>query len=40
LNELREQLTHEGETCQVGINRDKDKLTIPIQIKLVSLDKA
>jgi hypothetical protein len=40
LSELREQLTHEGESCQIGVSRDKNRLTIPVQIKLVSLDKA
>jgi hypothetical protein len=39
LSELREQLTHEGESYDIGVSRADDKLTIPVQIKLVSLDK-
>jgi Aspartyl protease/PDZ domain len=40
LGELREQLTHEGETFQVGINRADQKLDVPVQIKLVSMDRS
>jgi hypothetical protein len=39
LSELREQLTHEGESYNVGVSRANEKLTIPAQIKLVSLDR-
>jgi Aspartyl protease len=40
LSNLREKLTHEGESCDVEVMRANDKLTIGVQIKLVSLDKA
>jgi hypothetical protein len=40
LRELREELAHEGESCELGINRGGDGLTIPAQIKLVSLDRS
>jgi Aspartyl protease/PDZ domain len=39
LAELREQLTHEGESWDVEVSRASDKLTIPVRIRLVSLDK-
>ena len=39
LSELREQLTHEGESYDVGVSRANDQLTIPARIKLVSLDR-
>jgi hypothetical protein len=39
LGELREQLAHEGESYDVEISRSNDKLTIPVRIKLVSLDR-
>lgn len=39
LAELREQLAHEGQHYDVEINRVNDKLTIPVQIRLVSLDR-
>jgi PDZ domain len=39
LSQLREQLTKEGESYNVGVSRDQDKITIPARIKLVSLDK-
>lgn len=40
LAELREQLTHEGESYNLAISRGNETLTIPAQIKLVSLDKS
>lgn len=40
LSELREKLTREGDSCDVGILRVNEKLTIPVQIKLVSLDRS
>jgi hypothetical protein len=40
LGELRERLTHEGEHYDIQISRASDKVTIPVEIKLVSLDKA
>jgi hypothetical protein len=39
LSELREQLTHEGESYDIGVSRADDKLKISVRIKLVSLDK-
>jgi hypothetical protein len=39
LGELREQLSHEGEHYDIQISRANDKLTIPVEIKLVSLDR-
>jgi hypothetical protein len=39
LRELREQLAHEGESYDIEVSRANDKLTIPVRIKLVSLDK-
>jgi len=39
LGELREQLSHEGEAYEVDIGRANDKLTIPVHIKLISLDR-
>lgn len=39
LSELREQLTHEGESYDIGISRADDKMNISVQIKLVSLDR-
>jgi S1-C subfamily serine protease len=38
LGDLREQLTHEGESYQVEISRANDKRTIPVQVRLVSMD--
>jgi hypothetical protein len=40
LRELREELTHEGESCELRINRGSEQLTIPVQVKLVSLDRS
>jgi len=40
LSQLREQLTKEDESYDVGVSRAQDKITIPARIKLVSLDKA
>jgi S1-C subfamily serine protease len=39
LSELREQLTHEGESYDIGVSRVDDKLKISVRIKLVSLDR-
>jgi hypothetical protein len=39
LGELREQLSNEGESYEVGIDRANDKLTIPVQIRMISLDR-
>lgn len=39
LSELREHLTHEGESYDIGVSRADDKLTISVRIKLVSLDR-
>jgi aspartyl protease/PDZ domain-containing protein len=39
LSQLREQLTSEGESYDVGVSRAQDKIIIPARIKLVSLDK-
>jgi hypothetical protein len=39
LGELREQLSHEGGAYEVEIGRARDKLTIPVQIRLISLDR-
>lgn len=40
LSELREELTHEGESCEIGIARANEQIKIPARIRLVSLDKA
>lgn len=40
LSELRNTLTREGESCELEIMRAQARLTIAVQIKLVSLDKA
>ncbi len=39
VGELREQLAHEGEHYDIQISRANDKITIPVEIKLVSLDR-
>jgi S1-C subfamily serine protease len=39
LAELRERLTHEGEKYQIGVTRGADKLRIPVQITLMSMDR-
>jgi hypothetical protein len=39
LRELRDELTHEGESCRLGVSRGSEALTVPVQIKLVSLDR-
>jgi hypothetical protein len=40
LRDLREQLARDGESYNVGVSRAEDKLTIPVRIKLMSLDRA
>lgn len=40
LRELRDELTHEGERCELGIRRGGEGLTIPVQIILVSVDRS
>lgn len=40
LGELREQLLHEGARYEVEVNRSNDQITIPIQVILMSIDKA
>jgi hypothetical protein len=39
LGELREQLSHPGERHELQITRGTENLTVPIEVKLVSLDK-
>lgn len=39
LGELREQLSHEGANDEVEIGRANEKLTIPVQVRLISLDR-
>jgi hypothetical protein len=39
LRQLREQLAHDGESYDIEVSRVNDKLTIPVRIKLVSLDR-
>ncbi len=39
LGELREQLTHEGQHYDVQISRANDKVTISVEIKLMSMDR-
>jgi hypothetical protein len=40
LRDLREQLARDGESYNVGVSRAEDKLTIPVRVKLMSLDRA
>jgi hypothetical protein len=40
LSELRDDLTHEGQSCDVEVMRANERLMIAAQIKLVSLDTA
>ena len=40
LNELRDELTHEGESCEIGVTRANGPLTISARVRLMSLDKA
>ncbi len=40
LGELRDQLLQEGARYEVKVNRAHDQITIPIQIALMSIDKA
>jgi len=39
LGELRDRLMHEGEHYDVQISRANDKITIPVEIKLMSMDR-
>jgi hypothetical protein len=40
LGELREQLSQEGENYEVEIGRANEKLTIPVHVRLISLDRS
>jgi S1-C subfamily serine protease len=39
LGDLREQLSREGENYEVEIGRANERLRIPVQVRLISLDR-